>query len=450
MIANLPVTARIKRFASPGKQHIFVVGGSRIFDIAPDLASRIDDALRLANEQLMPPDISALLQQHASPPAPLSHAPAVQALSLNLVQSCNMGCSYCYAEGGTFGGARRAMSAEVARRSVDRLLESVPAGGRAVIAYMGGEPFLAGRVLHETTRYAWEAARRAGRSIAFSVTTNATMVGEADAELLATYPFSVTVSLDGPPEVHDRQRPMANGRSSFARVRRGLDQLLARPPRELTARMSVTATTGRLQPILDYVLSLGFTSAGFSPVIASPNGQGDLAGETLAAFTEEVISCGRHALAEWIAGRPYHFSNFEAAMSELHRGSARAHPCGAGAGYLSIDAEGQAFGCHRLVGDKRFSFGSIGTSFDDEARLAHLTARTVDTQEPCRSCWARYLCGGGCYHEVANRGRGTCDHVRGWLAFCLEAYAQLSDARPDLFQATPGAAAALAEPMSEP
>jgi uncharacterized protein len=56
--------------------------------------------------------------------------------------------------------------------------------------------------------------------------------------------------------------------------------------------------------------------------------------------------------------------------------------------------------------------------------------------EPCRSCWARYLCGGGCYHEVERRGRIGCDYIRGWLEFCLAAYAELSAARPDYFSAT--------------
>ena len=54
-------------------------------------------------------------------------------------------------------------------------------------------------------------------------------------------------------------------------------------------------------------------------------------------------------------------------------------------------------------------------------------------QEPCRGCWARYLCGGGCHHEVIARGRPACDYIRGWLHWSLGAYARLSAARPDYF-----------------
>jgi uncharacterized protein len=433
MTGTPPLSAQLVRFSSASGHHLFVVAGSRIFDVDEQTAAGVDHALRLDDESQLPAAVDSLLWRGSDKPQQLPHAPPITALSLNLMQACNMGCGYCYAEQGSFGGAKRAMSADVARSSIDRLMEWAPLRAPVVIAFMGGEPFLARALLHETTRYAWAAAQRSGRSLAFALTTNATMIEDDDAVLLAQYPFSVTVSIDGPPAIQDRQRPMINGKPSSARLRDGLARLLARRPRELTARMSATAETGPLLPILDYVLSLGFDSAGFAPIIAAPHPATELSGSALARYTNEMIGCGRHALSEWIAGRSYRFSNLEAAMSELHRGSARAHPCGAGAGYLSIDAAGEAFACHRLVGSDAFRYGSVKSGIDDGKRLAHLRDRAVDTQEPCRSCWARYLCGGGCYHEVSLRGRTACDHVRAWLAFCLEAYAELSEARPELF-----------------
>lgn len=61
---------------------------------------------------------------------------------------------------------------------------------------------------------------------------------------------------------------------------------------------------------------------------------------------------------------------------------------------------------------------------------------------PCNGCWARYLCGGGCYQEVAKRGRVGCDYIRGWLAFCLASYAELSQVRPEYFDGAPASIAA--------
>ena len=77
--------------------------------------------------------------------------------------------------------------------------------------------------------------------------------------------------------------------------------------------------------------------------------------------------------------------------------------------------------------------GALGVSVIDESsdevrRSAWLADRHVHTQEPCRNCWARYMCGGGCHHEVISRGRPACDYIRGWLHYCLDAYLRLSPA----------------------
>ena len=72
--------------------------------------------------------------------------------------------------------------------------------------------------------------------------------------------------------------------------------------------------------------------------------------------------------------------------------------------------------------------GSLGGGVDDDRRAAWLAERHVHRQEPCGGCWARYLCGGGCHHEVLAGGRPACDYVRGWLHYCIELYLRLPPA----------------------
>jgi uncharacterized protein len=128
------------------------------------------------------------------------------------------------------------------------------------------------------------------------------------------------------------------------------------------------------------------------------------------------------------------------AMEEIHRGTHRPYPCGAGAGYFGVSAEGGLFACHRFVDDPAGALGDIVSGPDREAQRRWLAERVVDRQEPCRSCWARYLCGGGCHHEVIHRGRPACDLIRGWLEYCLQAYVNLSERRPDFFTGKSGGA----------
>lgn len=407
-------------------RHLFVVDGSRLYDLPDDVHVDEDALATLLGEYV--PEARRRIDEVPLAPPPL------QSLSLNLAQACNMSCSYCYADEGKFGGPARLMPVDVARASVERLIvESAPGAG-LVVGFMGGEPFLHRTLMREIAPYAHERAHATGRSVRFSITTNATLLTEEDVRFLADFDFYVAISIDGPRTMNDAQRPLKGGGSAYDCVIAALDKFarLGRP-RHLSARATVMPGGGPLRPILDHLVDLGFDSVGFSPVLVSPDPRRAFTAGDFDEFRDGMIACGAATKQAILAGRRHPFSNFETALHEIHRGSHRPYPCGAGAGYLSVKADGGLYACHRLVDDKRFAMGDVSSGSDVARRAAHLAERHVDRQEPCRSCWARYLCGGGCYHEVERRGRVACDYIRGWLAFCIASYAEISADAPQYF-----------------
>ena len=420
--------------------HLFVVDGSRLYDIPADLAEKLERDLTAGDHG----GVDALLADAAPRAEPYIGAepmepPALRAISLNVAQTCNMGCGYCYADEGRFGGNARSMTLDTAKATIDRLIAEAVPGGNIVVGFMGGEPLMQRRLVHEATRYAVEAAGKAGLGVGFSITTNLTLLRENDARLFRDFGFTVQASVDGPRDVQNRLRPMkgagrsAGGPDSYSRVRRALEiiERVGRP-RHLSARATVTPQSGPLWPILEHLLGLGFDDVGFAAVTESPNPALAFSRAEFDGFLAEMIGCGERAVAAILDGKRLPFSNLETAFAEIHRGTHRPYPCGAGAGYLSANADGDLYACHRLIDDEAFAMGGTEGS-DRQARADLLAAKHVDRQEPCRSCWARYLCGGGCYHEVDRRGRSACDYIRGWLEFCLGAYAEISERRPGYF-----------------
>jgi uncharacterized protein len=172
-------------------------------------------------------------------------------------------------------------------------------------------------------------------------------------------------------------------------------------------------------------------------MLSSPSAELEMQQGDLEVLLGELIECGRQCEDHIIAGTPYPFANFLDAMREIHRGTHRPYPCGAGASYMGVSAEGGLFACHRFVEDDKGRMGTVANGPDRSKQNAWLAERHVHRQEPCNSCWAKYLCGGGCHHEVIYRGRPACDLIRGWLTFCLQAYVRISDRRPE-FLATMG------------
>lgn len=431
-------SAELHVFRSGAGAHVLMADGSRIYDIDEPSARAIEAWLAGGEAPAFAPELLGAGRPRYvdGTPAP---PPPLYSISLTVAQACNMGCGYCYADRGKFGGPARLMPLDVATAAVDRLIAESRPGADLVLGYMGGEPLVNRPVVHAATRYASERARAAGRRIRFSITTNGTLLRPEDAALFAGHPFTVTVSVDGGRELHDAQRPMRNGESAHDRLLAGLDTLRRHGrPRHLSARVTVTPRTGDLVPIVDELTALGFDEVGVAPVLDSADPALALGPGDFAPFLAAMVRCGEKALADLRAGRPNAFGNLQTALHQIHRGTHRPYPCGAGAAYLSAGAEGGLFACHRLVDDPAFAMGDVRGGSDRAARAAHLARSHVDRMRPCRDCWARYLCGGGCYHEVARRGRPGCDYIRGWLDFCLRAYVTLQAERPEWFDAAAG------------
>ena len=414
---------------------LFVVNGSRLYNLPPDLVAEFRAALGapddLALSRLLAS--SGLLAPEAIDATPLAPM-APHALSLAIAQKCNLGCTYCYAQQGTFGGTPKDMSLATATQAIDLLLAAAPAGGKINIAFMGGEPLSNRKVLRAATSYAATLATQRGVTANFSITTNGTLLKPDDADFFEQHGFAVTVSLDGSAEQHDRLRPFKGGKGSFERIMARVSPLLEIQRRmQVSARVTVTPFNLDLAPTLDLFVAMGFHSVGFSPLLRAPNGASELGPDQLGDMLEQMIACGLAFEQHVLRGTRYPFLNMVNALRELERGTHRPYPCGAGAGYFGVSAEGEIAACHRFVGDKLGQFGTLDSGIDKQRQATWLTQRHVHTQQPCGDCWARYLCGGGCHHEVLERGRSACDYIRGWLHYTIQAHARLSRLAPGWF-----------------
>jgi len=406
---------------------VWLVGGSQLFEVSPSDFERLaggDQAMRTALQGI---SVAGPAWPDTAPEPPV-------AMALALAQSCNLSCSYCYADSGQFGGEARRMPAEVARRAVDSLVEG--AGGRRVtLGFIGGEVLLHRQALHDIVAYAEEHAAAAGVPIGFSITTNGTLVTAADVELFRSHPFAVTVSLDGGPDANDAHRRSRSGQGSFERALAGVAELLVDPGRaKVAARSTVTRHDLRVHERVQALADVGFAEVGVSPLRTGPDVGARFRPEDWARFLAEMVRAADAEVDRVVAGRPPRFTNLSTGLREIHRGAARPLPCGSTRSYVAVGADGDFWTCHRTVDNPAYRLGDLDEGLSAPARQAFLDRRQVDAQEPCRSCWARYLCGGGCHAEVDEVGRDGCDYIRGWLEHCISLYADCQAQRPEVLR----------------
>lgn len=432
-----PAASEFHLFDTDDGPHLLLLDGSQIYKIDEGLKRQLKSA-RAAGAAAL----SHLLSKHGLGGMRYNNGaalvdPPIRALSLAVAGHCNLGCTYCYAKGGSFGGTPRSMSWEVAAASIHRLMADAEPGERVNLAFLGGEPLVNRDLIRRATELAVRTAAEREIVVGFSITTNGTLLRESDADFFEWHGFAVTISLDGVGDTHDRLRPTKSGHGTYDRVIANVKPLLARQRRmQVSARVTVTPANLGLRAVLDEFVGLGFHSVGFSPMLRAPSGRDEMQSPDLLALLDEMIGCGYEFERRTAAGERYPFANLMTALGEIHRGTHRPYPCGAGAGYFGVSPTGGLFSCHRFVEDEAASMGDVWAGVERTRQRTWLAERTVDRQQPCSGCWARYLCGGGCHYEVIHRGRPACDYIRGWLEYALGAYVRLSTSGSDLFART--------------
>ncbi len=426
-------------FEVESEPHLFLANGSRVFRITREATQVLADA------SILPPAILDLILdslgiQKLTPPQVLRRGPAsVRSLSLAITEYCNLDCSYCYLGGGNVSRPRQNMTIAMAMEAVNWVLSEAGNGEQVHLSFIGGEPLLNRGVLQAATQFAEEIAGHRGVQVAFGVTTNGTLLTPADADFFARHRFKVTISLDGLGPTHDRQRYFRGGHGSFERIVDNLKVLMpARDRIQIVARVTVTPANLALCETLDLLAEIGFERVFFAPLLSCPTGCGQLNKSHLITMLQQMLQCGdqyEHLVGEGIV---YPFGNMTNALRQIHTASCEPLPCQAGVTYLALGPDGRLFVCHRFLGDQSQCVGNLECGVDSAQQTHWIAERTVDDQVPCRSCWARYLCGGGCHYEVAQRNRHVCAYTRGWYHYCLQAYARLMGKWPDFIHMLTG------------
>ena len=409
------------------------VADGRIHEIDAGLAGSFDLCMAAGDGERLGTLMTVFgLGETARAPDPPPASVAVRTFSLAVSQKCNLGCTYCYAEQGSFGGDAKNMPQPIAEAAIDRLFDGVEPGQRLDLVFLGGEPLANREGLRNAVHYAAARASAEGVGIGFSLTTNATLLTAADADFFARYGFSVTISIDGIGAAHDRLRPFKSGRGSFDRVMERARLLLARKEMmRISARVTVTPDNLALPDTLNALVELGFDRVQFSPMLSAPSGRGQMDAAALDAMLQQMIDCGRAFEARLAEGQVLPFANMISTLQRIHTGARDAYPCAAGGSYMGVSADGGLYACHRFVGDEAGAMGDIRSGIDRDKQAGWLAARHLESQTPCTTCWARHLCGGSCHYEAMHAGREACDYIRGWLHYCLSAYVRLLKNPPE-------------------
>ena len=275
------------------------------------------------------------------------------------------------------------------------------------MAWQGGEPTLMGLPFFRRAVELAESLRRPGQQLLHTIQTNGTLLTDDWGRFLAEHGFLVGLSIDGPPEVHDRYRVDKKGRPSSDRVLQGLSHLQAHGV-DVNVLCTVHAANQHL-PLEVYRYfrdELGFRHIQLIPIVERVNDTGFQEGDTVTERSVEPEAWGAFLIAvfdEWVrrdVGNVF-VQMFDAALANwLDLPSTMCifrRTCGDA---LALEHNGDVYSCDHFV-EPKYLLGNITDTHLVElvaspAQQAFGQAKLDTLPTYCHACEVRFACNGEC------------------------------------------------------
>ena len=265
--------------------------------------------------------------------------------------------------------------------------------------WQGGEPTLMGVDFFRRVIELQKKHGRDGSSVANGLQTNAVLIDDEFAAHLAKYNFLTGVSIDGPPEMHDRFRLRADGYGSHADVLRGIG-CLKRNKAEFNALTLVSsANIAKGKEVYNYLLDIGIDYHQYIPCVEfDPQGNPmpwTIGPEAWGDFLCEVFD-------EWMHGGVGKVSVrlFDSIFNLLAAGvRGLCHMCGDCRQYFVVEHNGDVYPCDFFV-TPELKLGNVTADSWEELQASSkyetFGKQKVEWNDECDSCGYLTYCAGDC------------------------------------------------------
>ena len=324
-----------------------------------------------------------------------------QQITFFLTSQCNLRCRYCYMPKMHVENTDRVIDLDFAIAGLRDFFSSGPS--RTIRFFGSGEPTIAFRRMVEI----WEIARQmAGDDLRTELETNGYFSDEI-ADWVEDHIDYLWVSVDGPPEIQDRQRPVINGMRSSPTIVNNIKRFAASKRLQFGVRATIEADNIDKQSyLIDYFHELGVKYVAASPTyyykvntkIETPS---------LLEFAKNFVPAFYHALELGMFYQTLLIVNFDEEV-DIYCQASIPTPRLTTDGYVS-SCDWASFGVKYLP--SRVQQELIYGYFDKNTKEIVYDKNTIDRirkrnneylgSTSCFGCKALKHCGGGCVGKMA-------------------------------------------------
>jgi uncharacterized protein len=333
---------------------------------------------------------------------------------------CEHSCPYCQVSRQSSDKVRFDMTSETARAGLDLAFRSP--SHLLKIEFQGGEPLLNFGLVQEIVLRAERLNEQHGKDLVFVIASNLALVDDAVLDFCGVHNIYFSTSLDGPADLHNKNRPRP-GNDSWARAVDGIRRVRETLGADrVSALMTTTrASLDRPREIIDSYLENGFHEIFLRPL--SPYG-----------FAVKTQSYSAYDTRRWLSfyeeGLNYVLELNERGVDFIERFAAiilkkiltnddpgyvdLTSPSGIGIGAVVYNYDGDVYASDEgrmlaEMGDQTFRLGSVHTDSYADIMLAEELLQPLDesfalSAPMCNDCAFESYCGADPVYHYATTG----------------------------------------------
>lgn len=327
-------------------------------------------------------------------------------LAINVSNSCNLNCEYCYAEGGNYGAKNENMDIHTVKTTLDRFYSEYKKIKDILI--FGGEPLLNIPAIKYICEYIHKKFKdNKSDTPILNIVTNGTIISDEIINLINRYKINITVSFDGIPDTNDMTRVFKDGSPTSDIIINTMKVL-----REKTTTFdTIEITYNRNHEIKNVTITdiywylrdvLGEISIQIVPVC------GDRNPELVLKSRDGFINIIDDLNNEFIWGEIKGYGCKERIIAALSEKTPSIFMCSAGFNTIAVNTKGDIFACYMLVNQSKFKIGNI-FNFDRHSFRSEVDKYMSFSKLRsgiCKDCFNNTLCTETCmgvnYFDTGN------------------------------------------------
>jgi uncharacterized protein len=335
-----------------------------------------------------------------------------QGTSLHIVVPtlrCNMNCIYCHASAKCSNDLGFDMTKDIAKKTVDFIFQTPSEA--ITIEFQGGEPLLNWDIVQYIIEYSQEKNKIFRKSLILTMVSNLSNMTDDKLRYLIDNNVDICTSLDGPKELHNKNRPISNGSNYddvvfwIKKINKKYDKLGSE--KKIGALVTLTKESLRYpKEIIDEYINLGLNSVHLR--FLNHLGRSEV-NDDIHYSVEDFIEFWKKSMS-YILDKQKQGIKIEERMIQLMLDKITNEedpgyldlrsPCGAVIGQMAYDYDGSIYSCDeaRMIGEDLFKVGDVNNNDYKEVltcdnTCAIVNASILDNYSTCKICAYKPYCG---------------------------------------------------------